>query len=162
MFAKIRIEDIQMDVTKAVDVKARWTDMEEKDREERGQTREKAKEEERREAQVHNKQEGVLKLCNMRVTDLPTSKEAYLPDERPNSVEVGLQSFGALMMEVARKYIKQNVDNAGNVKTSNLSKKQVEGLRDIEFLVKSKHIVTNTDKSGRQCHQSFSIVYLSD
>ena len=140
-----------MEVIKAVEFKARWTDMEEKDREERGQTTEEALEEERKNTQVYNKQEGILKLANMRVTDLPTNKEVILPDERPNKVEVGLQSFGAEIMEVARKYIKENVDSSGNVKVSNLSQKQEAGLKDIETMVKNKHIVTKTDKSGRQC-----------
>ena len=87
----------------------------------------------------------------MRVTDFPTNKEVYLPDERPNDVEVGLQAFSADMLEVARKYIKDNVDKNGNVKVGNLTKTQEAGLKDLENLVKENHIVTKTDKSGRQC-----------
>ena len=55
------------------------------------------------------------------------------------------------MMEVAKKYAKENVDREGNVKERNLTKKQEEGLKDIEALMKDNHIVTKTDKSGRQC-----------
>ena len=91
-------------------------------REDSEQTKEEAEEEERRETEVYNKQEGTLKLYNMRVTDFPTNKEVYLPDERPNDVEVGLQAFSADMLEVARKYIKDNVDKNGNVKVGNLTK----------------------------------------
>ena len=97
-------EEIQMEVSKAVDAKARWEDMDWVRREESEQTKEEAEEEERRETEVYNKQEGILKLYNMRVTDLPTNKEVYLPDERPNDVEVGLQAFSAEMLEVARIY----------------------------------------------------------
>ena len=120
-------------------------------REDSEQTKEEAEEEERRETEVYNKQEGTLKLYNMRVTDFPTNKEVYLPDERPNDVEVGLQAFSADMLEVARKYIKDNVDKNGNVKVGNLTKTQEAGLKDLENLVKENHIVTKTDKSGRQC-----------
>ena len=45
-------------------------------------------------------------------------------------MEAGLQAFSAEMIEIARKYIKQNVDKAGNVKESNMSEKQVAGLKD--------------------------------
>ena len=55
------------------------------------------------------------------------------------------------MLEEARKYIKDNVDKNGNVKEGNLTKTQEAGLKDIQQLVKEKHIVTKTDKSGRQC-----------
>ena len=56
------------------------------------------------------------------------------------------------MNQVARNYIKQNVDKAGNVKESNLTDKQVVGLKDVERIIKNKNfIVTKTDKSGRQC-----------
>merc|ERR1719234_225351 len=116
VFAKIRMEEIQMEVSKAVDVKARWEDMDRVKREESQQTKEEAEEEDRRETEFYNKQDGTLKLYNMRVTDLPTNKEVYLPDERPNEVEVGLQAFSAEMLEVARKYVKDNVDKNGCVK----------------------------------------------
>ena len=120
-------------------------------REESEQTREEAEEEERRETEIYNKQDGTLKLYNMRVTDLPTNKEVYLPDERSNDVEVGLQAFSAEMLEVTRKYIKDNVDKNGNVKEGNLTRTQEAGLKELENLVKDDHIVTKTDKSGRQC-----------
>ena len=126
VYSKILIEDIQMEVNKAVDAKARWTDMEMKQREESGQSREEAEEEERQETEVYNRLEGTLKLANMRVTDLPTNKEVFLPDERPDDVEVGLQAFSAEMMEIGRKYIKEKVDAKGNVKECNLNVKQEE------------------------------------
>ena len=147
MFAKIRMEDIQMEVKKAVDAKARWTDRDETEREERGQTREEAQQEERREKEVYSKKEGILRFSKMRVTDLPTNREIILPDERPESVEVGLQAFGAEMLEVARKYINENVDSEGNIKESNLSKTQKAGLHDLKILAKNNNIVTKTDKS---------------
>ena len=152
LYTKIRIEDIQMEVGKAVDAKARWTDMEIKAREESGQTREEADEEERVETEVYDRQRGILNLAKMRVTDLPTNKEVYLPEERSNEVESGLQAFSTEIIEVAKIYIKQNVDKEGNVKESNLMKTQAAGLKEIETLVKNKDvIVTKTDKSGRQC-----------
>ena len=123
-----------MEVSKAVDVKARWEDMDRVRREESQQTKEEAEEEDRRETEVYNKQEGTLKLYNMRVTDLPTSKEVYLPDERSNEVEVGLQAFSAEMLEEARKYIRDNVDKNGCVKDGNLTKTQEAGLKDLENL----------------------------
>ena len=151
VFSKILIEDIQMEVNKAVDVKARWTDVEMKEREESGQSREEAEEEERQETEVYNRVEGTLNLANMRVTDLTTNKEVFLPDERPDDVEVGLQAFSAEMMEISRKYIREKVDAKGNVKECNLNDLQQAGLKDIQKLVKDGHIVTKTDKSGRQC-----------
>ena len=126
VYSKILIEDIQMEVNKAVDVKARWTDVEMKDREERGQSREEAEEEQRQETVVYNRVEGTLDLANMRVTDLPTNKEVFLPDERPDDVEVRLQGFSVEMMEIGRKYIKEKVDAKGNVKECNLNVKQQE------------------------------------
>ena len=140
-----------MEVSKAVDAKARWEDMDRVRREESEQTKEEAEEEERRDTEIYNKQEGTLKRYNMRVTDLPTNKEVYLPDERSNDVEVGLQAFSAEMLEVTRKYIKDNVDKNGNVKEGNLTRTQEAGLKELENLVKDDHIVTKTDKSGRQC-----------
>ena len=70
MFSKILIDDIEMEVSKAVDVKARWTDKEMKEREESGLSRQEWEEEERQETQVYNKMEGTLNLNKMRVTDL--------------------------------------------------------------------------------------------
>ena len=103
------------------------------------------------ETQVHNKQTGILSLNKMRVTSLPTNKEIILPDERPEREEAGLRAFGAEMMEVARRYIQENVDRTGNPKEKNLTATQEKGLRDIQTLVKQKHIVTKTDKSDRLC-----------
>ena len=151
VFAKIKLEEIQMEVSKAIDAKARWEDMDRVRREESQQTREEAEEEERMETEIYNKQDGTLKLYNMRVTDLPTNKEVFLPDERSNDVEVGLQGLSVELLEVARNYIKNNVDKNGNVKEGNLTKTQEAGLKDLENLVKENHIVTKTDKSGRQC-----------
>ena len=100
----------------------------------------------------YNKQESILNFSRLRVTDLPTNWEIYLPDERSDRVEAGLQAFSAEMNQVARNYINQNVDKAGNVKESNLTDKQVVGLNDIERIIQNKNfIVTKTDKSGRQC-----------
>ena len=95
--------------------------------------------------------EGTLDLAKMRVTDLPTNKEVFLPDERPDDVESKLQGFSAEMKEIVRKYIKENVDAKGNVKECNLNEKQRAGLKEIQKLVKQGNIVTKTDKSGRQC-----------
>ena len=103
IFPKITIKDVQVEVVKAVEVKARWELMDREERERSGQTREGAMEEERMETQVHNKQTGILSLNKMRVTSLPTNKEIILPDERPEREEAGLRAFGAEMMEVARR-----------------------------------------------------------
>ena len=125
--------------------------MELEERERSRQTLEEAQEEERREREVYSREAGILKLSNMKVTDLPTNKEVILPKERPPQVEEGLQAFGAEMMEVAKRYAKENVDRDGNVNVNvhvNMNKRQEDGLKDIEQLVKDKHIVTKTDKSG--------------
>ena len=97
----------------------------------------------------YNKQVSILNFSRLRVTDLPTNWEIYLPDERSDRVEAGLQAFSAEMNQVARN---QNVNKAGNVKESNLTDKQVVGLKDVERIIQNKNfIVTKTDKSGRQC-----------
>ena len=152
LYSKIRIEDIQMEIGKAVDAKARWTDMEMQEREGNAQTREEAEEEERLETEVYDRQRGTLDMAKMRVTSLPTNKEVFLPEERSNEVESKLQAFSAEITEVAKNYIRENVDKQGNVKESNLTKTQAAGLKEIESLIKNKDvIVTKTDKSGRQC-----------
>ena len=151
VYSKISMKDIEREVLKAVNVKARWEDMGREEREGNQQTREEADEEERVETEVFNRQEGILRLHKMRVTSLPTNKEICLPDERPDEVEAGLQAFGSEVLEVARKYIKENVDKDGNVRKSNLSETQKAGLKDIEAMIKEKHIVTKTDKSDRLC-----------
>ena len=151
VYSKISMKDIEREVLKAVNVKARWEDMGREEREGNQQTREEADEEERVETEVFNRQEGILRLHKMRVTSLPTNKEICLPDERPDEVEAGLQAFGSEVLEVARKYVKENVDKDGNVRKSNLSETQKAGLKDIEAMIKEKHIVTKTDKSDRLC-----------
>ena len=151
LFPKITLKDVQVEVVKAVEVKARWELVDREERERSGQTREEAMEEDRMETQVHNKQTGILSLNKMRVTSLPTNKEIILPDERPEREEAGLRAFGAEMMEVARRYIQENVDRTGNPKEKNLTATQEKGLKDIQTLVKQKHIVTKTDKSDRLC-----------
>ena len=149
VFPKIRVEDIQVEINKAVEVKARWELREREERE--GRSREEVEEEERLERQVHDKQGGILRLHNMFVTALPTSKDTILPEERPEREEAGLRAFGAEMLEVARKYTKEHVDRTGNVKEKNLTEVQEAGLKDLETLIKQKHVVTKTDKSDRLC-----------
>ena len=83
VYFKISLKDIEREVLKAVNVKARWEDMAREERQETQQTREEAEEEERLETEIFNRQEGVLRLDKMRVTSLPTNKEICLPDERP-------------------------------------------------------------------------------
>ena len=152
VYSKISLKDIEREVLKAVNVKARWEDMGRQEREEQQQTREEADEEERVETEIFSRQEGILRLHKMRVTSLPTNKDICLPDERPDEVEAGLQAFGSEVMEVARKYIRENVDKDGNIRKSNLNETQKAGLRDIEAMIKEKkHIVTKTDKSDRLC-----------
>ena len=54
-----------------------------------------------------------------------------LYEERSNEVEAGLQAFIAEMIAIARKY-NNKTDNAGKFKESNMTEKQVEGLKEIE------------------------------
>ena len=151
VFPKITMKDVQVEVVKAVEVKARWELMEREEMQRNGQTRKEAMEEERAETQVHDKQAGILRLHKMRVTSLPTNKEIILPDERPERQEAGLRAFGTEMKEIARKYIKENVDRAGNPKEKNMTATQEAGLKDIQALISQNHIVTKTDKSDRLC-----------
>ena len=151
VFPKVTLKDVQIEVVKAVEVKARWELMSREERERSGQTREEALEEERAETQVHNTQEGILSLHKMRVTNLPTNKEIFLPDKRPEREEAGLRAFGTEMIEVARKYIKENVDKSGNPRERNLTATQEAGLKDIQSLISQNHVVTKTDKSDRLC-----------
>ena len=152
IFPKITLKDIQVEVVKAVEVKARWELMEMEERHASGQSREEAMEEERMATQVHNKQEGTLNLSKMRVTSLPTNKEVILPDERPEREEASLRGFGTEVIEVARKYIRENVDKSGNPRERNLTDEQEAGLRDVQRLISQKnYVVTKTDKSDRLC-----------
>ena len=152
IFSKITLKDIQVEVVKAVEVKARWELMEMEERQTSGQSREEAMEEERMATQVHNKQEGTLNLSKMRVTSLPTNKEVILPDERPEREEASLRGFGTEVIEVARKYIRENVDKSGNPRERNLTDEQEAGLRDVQRLISQKnYVVTKTDKSDRLC-----------
>ena len=152
IFPKITLKDIQVEVVKAVEVKARWELMEMEERQASGQSREEAMEEERMATQVHNKQEGTLNLSKMRVTSLPTNKEVILPDERPEREEASLRGFGTEVIEVARKYIRENVDRSGNPRERNLTDEQEAGLRDVQRLIsQKKYVVTKTDKSDRLC-----------
>ena len=151
VFLRITLKDVQVEVVKAVEVKARWELMEKEEMERAGQTRKEAMEEERLQTQVHDKQGGILRLHNMRVTSLPTNKEVILPDERPEREEAGLRAFGTEMIEVARKYIKENVDKSGNLRERNLTATQEAGLKDIQGLISHNHVVTKTDKSDRLC-----------
>ena len=59
IFPRITLKDIEVEVVKAVEVKARWELMGREERERSGQTRQEALEEERMETQVHNKQAGI-------------------------------------------------------------------------------------------------------
>ena len=60
-----------MEVCKAVEAKARWTDMEKEGvRKQSEQTGEEVQEEERGQGDVHRPQEGALGLANLRVTYL--------------------------------------------------------------------------------------------
>ena len=94
IYPRISLKDVQVEIVKAVEVKARWELMEMEERQTSGQSREEAMEEERMATQVHNKQEGTLNLSKMRVTSLPTNKEVILPDERPEREEASLRGFG--------------------------------------------------------------------
>ena len=49
------------------------------------------------------------------------------------------------MIQVARTYIQENVDRAGNPKEKNLTAMQEQGLKEIQTLVEQKHVVTKTD-----------------
>ena len=104
VFSKILMEDIEVELSKAVDAKARWTDMEMNERQESGLSRQEWEEQERQETQVYNKLEGTLDLAKMRVTDLPTNKEVFLPDERPDDVESKLQGFSAIVKCIFQYY----------------------------------------------------------
>ena len=56
------------------------------------------------------------------------------------------------MIEVARKYIRENVDRSGNPRERNLTDEQEAGLRDVQRLIsQKKYVVTKTDKSDRLC-----------
>ena len=151
IFPKVTLKDVQVEVVKAVEVKARWELMDREERLRTGQTREEALEEERMETLVHNRQAGVLSLDKMRVTSLPTNKEIILPEERPEREEAGLRAFGTEVVEATRKYIKEKVDRSGYPKERNLTATQEAGLKEMQFLTKRKHVVTKTDKSDRLC-----------
>ena len=67
---------------------------------------------------------------------MPTNKEIILPEERPEREEAGLRAFGTEVVEVARKYIKENVDKSGHPRERNLSVTQDAGLKEIQSLTK--------------------------
>ena len=52
VYSKISLKDIEREVLKAVNVKARWEDMAREERQENQQTREEAEEEERLETEI--------------------------------------------------------------------------------------------------------------
>ena len=104
-YSKIKIEDIEVEITKVLEVKARWELKERQEMAERTEeradgnqkTRQEEEEEASQETQVHDKQKRILRLHKTRVTDLPTNKEVFLPEERPKSEESGLRAFKALV-----------------------------------------------------------------
>ena len=62
IFPKVTLKDVQVEVVKAVKVKASWELMDREERLRTGQTREEVLEEERMETLVHDRQAGILRL----------------------------------------------------------------------------------------------------
>ena len=82
----------------------------------------------------------------MRGTDLPFNKRITLPKPLGVDTEARLHTLKAKLKEETNVYICDNK----NVPTSNLTRRQKEGLNSISEKVKAKEIVIfETDKSGR-------------
>ena len=92
----------------------------------------------------------VLNYANLRATDIPTVQRIYPPKPGTIKQEKVLGNLKEKLMDTVREYKREHCDNKGNFKQNNLSKEEVEGMKEIKDKIKQKEIVVfSTDKSGR-------------
>merc|ERR1711954_12046 len=78
-----------------------------------------------------------------------------LPKPRPAKEERVFESKDAMREQVFKDYVRQNCDEHGNQRVSNLTKQQQRGRKKIKARTKTGEIVNNqTDKSGRMSMSS--------
>ena len=94
----------------------------------------------------------LLQFSKRRVTDLPTNRRINVPEPEDDGVEVVFANMKNRISQAARKYIDQNCEENGMIKTKN-SNTTEEVRRGTESLKeRSKRgeiVVTMTDKSGK-------------
>ena len=88
--------------------------------------------------------------ANMKATDIPTVQRLYPPKPGTIRQEKILENIKMKMLNTVMDYKDKYCDDKGNIKNSNLSNEENDGLKEIKECIKKKEIiVSTTDKSGR-------------
>ena len=106
--------------------------------------------EDRLSREVFDKEEGTLRMSKLRVTDAKYNTRSYPPREADTNSELLIQIRNEECLNVFEQMKKENSDNKGRLKETNMTVEESQGKRSLMQKVKKGEIViTTTDKSGK-------------
>ena len=78
------------------------------------------------------------------------NRRLYPPDAANEKLEANLQQTREALEEVFERYKKENADDDGNIRESNLTDDQSKGLRELKLKVKNDAVIMPT---GNYAHR---------
>ena len=101
---------------------------------------------------VHDQESCHMNFQKRRVTDLSRCRRLETPDELHNmpNVEIVLASVKSQLAQINEEYIAAECDQHGNIRDTNLTAEEKQGLKSLKNRIKANEIhVAPTDKSGK-------------
>ena len=100
--------------------------------------------------EVFNANDKVANYLNVRATDLPTVQRLFPPKTGTIQQELAMQNTREKMMRVITEFKRKRCNNKGWLKKSNVSKEQLEGLKERKDKVNTgEMVVYATDKTNK-------------
>ena len=91
-----------------------------------------------------------IDMRNLKATDMKNNKRVILPELDEDDDEIKRNHTKNDLKEVFLRYRSQNCDKFGNILKNNLSKHQIEALRNLKSKISDENLVcTKTDKTGK-------------
>ena len=99
-----------------------------------------------------NLEENKMNFSGLKATDMKTCARLYYPKPAKFEDEIELMNRKEELILVAKKYIEEECDSKGMPKQSNLTKEEINGIKEIKEDKNS--VVSKTDKTGKLCIDS--------
>ena len=154
-YPKLNLEEFETDLAKCV-IKDRWEALRDtRKREESNVIKEITamdpdKGVENTSDEVYDRNAKVMDIRNLKATDLKNNKRVILPELNEDENEIRNNHVRNELKDVFLKYKSKNCDKYGNVLKNNMSKSQMDAIRNLKTKISEENLVCyKTDKTGK-------------
>ena len=107
-----------------------------------------------------NMEKKVVDFSMIKATKMKFNRRIYAPNAAPEKLESNLQQIREALENIFEKYKREKADKDGNIRESNLTEREMKGLRDLKEQTKGDGAVMATDKRmglSRESKESYKV-----